>query len=175
MEKLKAYQAERNPCWDRPNLILHTGRCGSSYLAGEFIKHGYSGGIVDQYNENRTILNLIYRIFGRDWKGEPPRWKPWRRQLEIILNRQFETPYMLKIGAFYYQIFKEFDPIVIKLKRPIPETFTSFRRKGFLKDFNDVELMRLIEKQHKILDAIPGMEIWTNELDQKTKLLFPGL
>lgn len=156
-------------------LIISPGRSGSSMVAGLFAEHGVWAGDCRRgdsrnpkgYFENKVIQEKMKDRFGVDWLGEFPEVDlAWPGVVKQTLERQKCTePWLFKTGAFYWKVWKPFDPVFVKVWRPEEEILSSYARCGFLRNrYSQKEIRRVVSRQLEAMKSIDGPDIDTNTL-----------
>ena len=146
-----------------PIIILTTGRSGSSAVAGIFHHHGVWSGkslLVNRFNpkgffENAKIRQAIYEWFGKDWVGKIPEpRKGWKEEVvKIITSQNVSPPWMMKHGAFYHNIWDEFEPVTVGIKWCREKIYQEFQKSGFLKRYAPKEAAFIINRQLEMMDT----------------------
>lgn len=155
----------------RLTLILTTGRCGSSMVAGILAKHGAWTGDTTPgnhfnekgYFENQEIKRTMIRRFGRDWLGSFPESDPlWLKEVESIKKKQGykSGPWLFKTGAFYWKVWIPCEPTFVKVFRKRSDILSSYHRSGFLRSqYTDTAVAEIVDRQIKAMKYIPGIDI----------------
>lgn len=155
----------------RPFIIVSPGRSGSSYVAKQFHDAGLWGGKLvpggppnpEGYYENLKLNNLFKNGYGRSWvTGDFPEEKPeWGGAVREVLHHEGYDggPWFVKCGAFYWKIWKSFDPIYIKVWRCYPSILKSYQKTHMLNRFSDSEVEIIIKRQLKEMENIPGLDV----------------
>jgi hypothetical protein len=151
-------------------VVLSAGRSGSSLVAGLLAHHGIWTGdclIANRFNpkgyfENIEIKNAMLKLYGRDWQGEPPEYKEgWLKTVEKIKNRQECTGrWLFKCGAFYWRVWKPFNPVFVKVWRDPKDILKSYERTRFLKNrYTHEEIGVIINRHQNLMHTIDGPNI----------------
>lgn len=156
---------------NRPFIIISPGRSGSSYVAGNFAKAGVFGGTMregdewnpDGYYENIRLHRLLRENFGSDWvQGALPEEIPeWRGIVkEVMFSEGYSGgPWFFKCGAFYWKCFQSFNPVYVKVWRDRHRILESFKRTNFLIRFNDKQIEKIVDRQHRVMREIEGIDV----------------
>jgi hypothetical protein len=161
----------------KPIIIISPGRSGSSMVAGLFKEHGaWTGktkpGDKDNPNgffENTAIKNAMLRRFGRDWLGQPPEAQDeWMEQVFRIMSEEgyIGGPWLFKTGALYYQVWEPFAPLFVKVWRLRTDILKSYDRCGYLSEYEPSGRSAIVERQHGIMEMLPGPDIIADQLVQ---------
>lgn len=152
--------------------LLHTGRCGSSMIAGIFAAHGVFTGKCRPGNElnqkgffeNIKVKKELKQRFGFDLLGPiPEKQSGWMDRVYEIFKEDGYTdgPCLVKIGAFYANVW---DAKHIKVRRNLDSILKSYKRSGFLGKYSDAEVLSIVERQIEIMDKIDCPEVWTEDV-----------
>jgi len=148
--------------------MLTTGRSGSSMFAGIFHHHGVFTGrnqAGDKFNEKGHFENLDIKIrmknrFGFDLLGSFPEYDPdWSSQVNTILHQQGYRggPWLMKTGALYYNIWQDYRPKFLKVRRNIDSILASYQGTFYLKSkYTPEEIEKIIRRQMDLLHTLPG-------------------
>ena len=156
---------------NRPFIIVSPGRSGSSYVAKQLHDAGVWGGKLipgNQHNpggyyENAQFNNMFKGQYGKDWAtgAFPEEHKDWNKMVQNALTREgyIKGPWFVKCGAFYWKIWKSFDPIYVKVWRSYYSIRTSYLRTHMLNQFTDEEIKTIIQRQLTEMENIPGLDV----------------
>ena len=151
-------------------IILSPGRSGSSLVAGIFAAHGlWTGNCrkADRWNrkgyfENNRLKNLMIGRYGRPFLGPYP--SPddqWVRYVKGTLKTEGHNgeDWLYKCGAVYWQLWEPFEPVFVKVWRPVDDILASYDRCRFLSRWTPAERRKIVERQHDAMRRIEGPDI----------------
>ena len=158
-----------------PILVAMVGRSGSSMVSGILHNHGVWVGGSREGNKNNPkgfFENLELKTEIRKWAGgnsfrDVPDFKPgWKDKVEGIIRGQGykDGPWLFKHGATFFNLWEEFSPKWIKVRRDQRSIFDSYRNSGMLSTLSDDELKRIISFHHEIMDMLPGVDVRSEDL-----------
>jgi len=155
----------------RPFIIVSPGRSGSSFVAKTFHEAGVWGGKLvpgnphnpEGYYENVQLNNMFKGLYGKDWAtGDfPEEAKDWNQMVQNVLTREgyIKGPWFVKCGAFYWKIWKSFDPIYVKVWRNYHSIRKSYDKTHMLNQFSNNEIKTIIQRQLTEMKNIPGLDV----------------
>lgn len=155
----------------KPFIIISPGRSASSWVAKQFHDAGVFGGEMrkgDRWNpegyfENIQLHKALRQWYGQDWvTGDfPEAVNGWGNfvHLKLLSEGYRGGPWFFKCGTFYYDTFKPFDPVYVKVWRDPYKILKSFKNCGFLNRFTESERQTIIERQHEKMREIEGLDI----------------
>jgi hypothetical protein len=157
-------------------LILSPGRSGSSMVAGLFAQHGAWVGQSlpgnshnpKGYFENGRIKRRMIKLHGRDWPGPFPKMHgSWPSQVKRVLRSEGyeDGPWFFKTRAFYWHVWKQWEPVVVKVWRDREDIFDSYNRASFLTGrYTEAGVALMVDRQHDLMRKINGFDIQAQRL-----------
>ena len=156
-----------------PIVILGMARTGTSMTSGIFHHHGVWVGKCnppsDQnpkgFFENKAVKKLLKKTYGIDLREIKEPIPGFRAEVEAILNSEgYEGgPWLVKHSAVYYKAWNEFNPLFVKVRRPVEATFESTRQLHVSR-YTDEERKHIIDLHEKAMDSVPGPDVFTQDI-----------
>jgi hypothetical protein len=85
---------------------------------------------------------------------------------EVLDGQNYKEPWLIKVDAFNWKLFEEFDPVYIKLHRNPDDILKSIKRTPFMRKhgYSDDRWREIIKAHHDTMDTVPGFKIDTDKM-----------
>jgi len=155
---------------------LTMARSRSSLVCHILYRHGVWTGPTkppDEYNpipyhENSRIHRIIKRNVTKVYDTlEVARIDNFKSMcLEVLEGQNYTKPWMIKVDAFNWELFEEFDPTYIKLYRNPDDILKSIKRAPFMKKhgYSDERWRKIIAAHQSEMDKLDGYKIDTDKM-----------
>lgn len=120
------------------------------------------------YHENRPIHRIIKRNVQKVYDtlkiAEIPNFHA--QCLDVLEGQGYQNPWLVKVDAYNWKLFEDFDPTYIKLYRNPDDILKSIKRTPFMRKhgYSDQRWREIIAGHHEQMDNLGGFKIDTDKM-----------
>lgn len=84
--------------------------------------------------------------------------------LQVLQKQNYQTPWLIKVDAFNWKLFEDFNPIYLKLYRNPDDILKSIQRTPFMRrhGYSAARWREIIQGHQDEMDKVPGCRIDTD-------------